>query len=95
MKKAREYSKKVISAMIIMWFLGAVFGAVVIIVELIAALGGNDSYTYSLTVHLPELLAYLGAPVTGGIVGYLIKSATENREKIKKSAKDTQNEDIP
>lgn len=83
MRKLREYSKRVIRAMIVLWFIGAAFGAAVIIVEVVAALLGNDSYSMAITIHLPELLTYIGAPVSGGIVGYLLKSAFENREKIK------------
>lgn len=94
MKTQKEYSKKVLALMIALWFLGAAFGAVVIIIELIATLIGTGEYSMALTVHLPELLTYIGAPMTGGIIGYLIKSAMENREKIKK--KDVcQGEPIP
>ncbi len=83
MKNLTEYSKKIIHRMIVLWFLGAVFGAAVIVVEVLATLVGSDGYAVALTVHLPELLAYIGAPVGGGIVGYLLKSAFENREKIR------------
>ena len=81
----REYSKKIIRLMIILWFAGAVFGAAVIIVELVGVFCGTGSYSLGLTVHLPELLNYIGMPVGGGIVGYLLKSAFENREKIKQN----------
>lgn len=81
----REYSKKIIRLMIILWFAGAAFGAAVIIVELIGVFCGTDSYSLGLTVHLPELLNYIGMPVSGGIVGYLLKSAFENREKIRQN----------
>lgn len=81
----REYSKRTLNQMIVLWFIGAAFGAVVIVVELIATLMGVDGYAAAITIHLPELLAYIGAPITGGVVGYLIKSALENREKIKKN----------
>ncbi len=84
MKNLKEYSKKIIHRMIVLWFIGAVFGAAVIVAELIAMLVGSDGYSAALTVHLPEMLAYIGAPVGGGIVGYLLKSAFENREKIKR-----------
>lgn len=93
MKNLTEYSKRIIHRMIVLWFLGAVFGAAVIVVEVIATLIGTDGYTVALTVHLPELLAYIGAPVGGGIVGYLLKSAFENREKIRQSER--RPEDIP
>ena len=78
--------------MIVLWFIGAAFGAAVIVVELAASLLLADGY--SIAIHLPELLTYIGAPIGGGIVGYLIKSAMENKEKIRKS-EDTHNEDIP
>lgn len=84
LKDLREYSKRIIHGMIVLWFSGAVFGAAVIVVELIATLAGTDGYSAALVVHLPELLMYIGAPVGGGIVGYLLKSAFENREKIKR-----------
>lgn len=83
MKDLKEYSKRKINAMLVLWFIGAVFGAAVVVVELVASLIVRDSYGMAPTIHLPELLAYIGAPVGGGIVGYLLKSAFENREKIK------------
>ena len=93
----REYSKKIIRLMIILWFAGAAFGAAVIIVELVGVFCGTDSYSLGLTVHLPELLNYIGMPVSGGIVGYLLKSAFENREKIRQNyiAEDSDNIDVP
>ena len=85
MKNLKEYSKRVLALMIALWFIGAAFGSVVIVIELAATLIGSGEYSIALTVHLPELLTYIGAPMTGGIIGYLIKSAMENREKIKKN----------
>ena len=81
----KQYSKRIIRAMVALWFAGAVFGAVVIVVELAATLAGVDGYSMAITIHLPELLTYIGAPVGGGILGYLLKSAFENREKIKQN----------
>ena len=66
----KQFSKKVVSAMTALWFMTAVFGAVVV---------WRQGYG------LDSLLTYVGAPMTGGIVGYLAKSAFENREKIKQS----------
>lgn len=76
-KKKREYSKAAITAMIVLWFVGAVFGMAVVVWQLVAA---------AYTVNIGDVLMYIGAPMTGGIVGYLVKSAVENREKIKKDA---------
>lgn len=78
-----EFSKRALTAMIVLWFLGAVYGALVVAVELAAMFRSFDNYGNMVTVHLPELLLYIGAPLSGGVVGYMIKSATENREKIK------------
>ena len=77
-----EYSKRVLDRMIGLWFAGAAFGAVVVAAEIVATFAGGGGYT-SVVVHLPDLLMYIGAPITGGIVSYLIKSAMENREKIR------------
>ena len=85
MKNAKEYSKQIINRMIVLWFIGAAFGASIVAVEIIATFAGLGEYT-SVVVHLPELLAYIGAPITGGLVGYLIKSAMENKEKIKNNS---------
>ena len=81
----KEYSKRIIKAMVALWFCGAVFGAAVIVVELVATLSGVGGYSMGVAIHLPELLTYIGAPVGTGILGYLLKSAFENREKIKQN----------
>lgn len=82
MKDLKEYSKQKINAMLVLWFVGAFFGMAVVIVELVATLTQSDGYGMTVTVHLPELLTYIGAPVGGGIVGYLLKSGFENNAKI-------------
>lgn len=74
MRKLKQYSKRVVTAMIIAWFVGIAFGMAVIIWQMIRA---PDA------VSLDSLLTYIGAPMGCGIAGYLAKSAFENREKIK------------
>ena len=100
----KEYSKKILHYMIILWFAGAIYGALVVTAELTVAImqimSGDDTYGMTITVHLPELLTYIGAPVGGGIIGYMCKSAWENREKIKQSftkieRETIESEDIP
>lgn len=73
-KKDVEYSKRQLSAIVKLWFAGAIFGMCYCIVQLIIA---PD------TAALDGLLTYIGAPMSCGVVTYLIKSAMENREKIK------------
>lgn len=70
----KQYSKRVVTAMIIAWFVGIAFGMVVIMWQMIRA---PDA------VSLDSLLTYIGAPMGCGIAGYLTKSAFENREKIR------------
>lgn len=75
-KKMVAYSKRVIAAMIVLWFAGAAFAGIVVSVQL---------FRKDYTVSIDSLLNYIGMPMTGGIVGYLIKSAIENKEKIKEA----------
>lgn len=95
MRSTKEYSKRVLGLMVLLWFLGAIFGAAVIVVELSAVLNTDNEYSAYITIHLSDLLMYIGAPITGGIVSYLIKSALENREKIKKSETGLEIDGIP
>lgn len=70
----KQYSKRVVSAMVLAWFAGIAFGMGVIVWQMIRA---PDA------VSIDGLLTYIGAPMGCGIAGYLAKSAFENREKIK------------
>lgn len=92
----KNFSKGVIRGMIGLWFGGAAFGAVVVVVQLVQSFISGSPYTQTV-VNLPELLSYIGMPVSGAIVGYLAKSAFENREKIKNNPGYTAGErqDIP
>ena len=76
-QQLKEFSKKVIVAMTILWFLGAIFGAVCV---------------WRTKADLSSLLEYIGNPMTVGILGYLLKSGFENKTKIEKGAlEDEQN----
>lgn len=70
----KQYSKRVVSAMVLAWFVGIAFGMAVVVWQMIRA---PDA------VSLDSLLTYIGAPMGCGIAGYLAKSAFENREKIR------------
>ena len=83
--KLKEYSKRCIAAMIVLWFAVALFGIGVNIYQL-------KNTTTPEVVTVDPLYAYVGLPMTGGIIGYLIKSAMENKEKIKGNI--TSNEEI-
>lgn len=53
--------------MTLLWFLGAIFGAICV---------------WKTQTDLPSLLEYIGNPMSVGIIGYLLKSAYENKPKI-------------
>ena len=55
--------------MTLLWFLGAIFGAICV---------------WRTQMDLPSLLDYIGNPMTVGILAYLLKSAFENKSKIER-----------
>ena len=71
-KNFKQFSKRCLGAMIVLWFIGAAFGFVVVAFQVIRG---------DMTVALSDLLLYIGAPMTGGIVSYMIKSAFEDKRK--------------
>ena len=75
-RTTKQYSKRVVSAIIAAWFAGIAFGMAVVVWQMIRA---PDA------VSLDVLLTYIGAPMGCGLVGYLAKAAFENKEKIKQN----------
>lgn len=74
----KQYSKRVVSAMVLAWFVGIAFGMGVTVWQMIRAPDRAPD-----AVSLDSLLTYIGAPMGCGIAGYLTKAAFENREKIR------------
>ena len=72
------FAKRAIFAMLVLWFVGAIYGMCYCFVELVIS-----AFVPGYTVHLAELLAYIGAPVGCGLVGYLCKSALESNQAMK------------
>ncbi len=66
------------------WFLGAVLGAWI---ALTASERGD-------TTALSAVLLYIGTPMSGGVVSYMIKSAGENKEKIRLGDSRTERRDV-
>lgn len=73
---ARQYSKRLITALLVGWALGAVIGAVYEFLRLIASpeTAGMDAF-----------YIYLAVPLTCGIPAYLIPNCFLNKEKIKQN----------
>lgn len=77
-KKVREFSKNFVGVLCLLWIAGALYGMVIVWRD-------NTQLSY--------LLDYIGQPMTVGVVGYLAKAAFENREKIKNSAANQQQDE--
>ena len=73
--RTREYSKRLLTGLVIAWFAGMLYGMVFCLLQW-RATPDNTS--------IAELLTYIGAPMSCGVVGYLIKSAMENRIKLRR-----------
>lgn len=71
--RTREYSKRLLTGLVIAWFGGLVYGMVFCFMQWCVT-PDNTAIT--------ELLTYIGAPMSCGVVGYLVKSAMENRIKL-------------
>jgi hypothetical protein len=71
-----RFSKKCITAMIILWFLAALVCIAVVAVQLIRG---------DMTVNTSDLVSAVSIPMTGGVLGYMIKSAIEDNRKKKEN----------
>lgn len=73
---ARQYSKRLITALLVGWALGAVIGAVYEFIRLIASpeTAGMDAF-----------YIYLAVPLTCGLPSYLIPNLLLNKEKVKQN----------
>ncbi|MBQ8837284.1 MAG: hypothetical protein IJ002_07250 [Clostridia bacterium] len=67
-----RFSKKCLCAMIVLWFIAALVCAVVVAVQLIRG---------DMAVNTGDLVTCVGIPMTGGVIGYMIKSAVEDNTK--------------
>lgn len=72
------FAKRALYAMLVLWFVGAIYGMGYCFAELVISV-----FVPGYTIHLAELLAYIGAPVGCGLVGYLCKSALESNQAMK------------
>ena len=69
-----RFSKKCITAMIILWFLAALVCIAVVAVQTVRG---------DMAVNTADLVTVVGIPMTGGVLGYMIKSAIEDNRKKK------------
>lgn len=67
-----RFSKKCITAMIALWFIAALVCIVVVAVQTVRG---------DMTVNTMDLVTCVGMPMTGGVIGYMIKSAVEDNRK--------------
>ena len=73
-KSFKRFSKKCITAMVVLWFIAALVCMGVVVTQLLRGDG---------MVNTSDLVTVVGIPMTGGVLGYMIKSALEdNRKKV-------------
>ena len=65
------FSKKAVVAFIVAWFLIMAFGVWWCTVQVLRG---------DMSTNIGDLLVFVGAPVTGAIIGYLAKSAYEKKK---------------
>jgi hypothetical protein len=71
---ARQYSKRLIAALLVAWGIGAIVGGVYEFIRLIIA---------PETASMDAFYIYLAAPLTCGIPSYIIPNIFLNKEKVK------------
>ena len=78
----KRFSKRCISAMIVLWFIAAFVCVAVVTVQTVRG---------DVSVNTSDLVTIVGIPMTGGVLGYMIKSAVEdNRKKDTNENRDTE-----
>ena len=73
---ARQYSKRLISALLVGWGVGAVIGAAFEFIRL---------FTCPETASMDSLYIYLAVPLTCGIPSYVIPNIGLNKEKVRQN----------
>ena len=73
---ARQYSKRLITFIFVVWTIGAFVGAVY---EFLRLIYSPDTAT------MDSFYVYLAAPMTGGVVSYLIANTLLNKEKVRQN----------
>lgn len=80
-----RFSKRVLTAMVILWFSVALYGVAVNTILLI---------TRPELLNLGELFTFVGIPIAGGVTTYYIKSALENSKKIENRSDEPEAADV-
>lgn len=74
-----RFSKKCITAMVVLWFVTTFTCIGVVLVQLCRG---------DITVNTSDLVTLVSAPITGGILGYMVKSAFEDNKKQNNTMED-------
>ena len=84
-KSFKRFSKKCITAMVVLWFIAALVCMGVVVTQLLRGDG---------MVNTSDLVTVVGIPMTGGVLGYMIKSALEDNRKKVNEYEESQNETL-
>ena len=83
-KDERQYSKRILTTMCNIWIAGAWIGCGMVTLQLIANIIIGLQTGGMVLVDLSAYFGYIGGPMLGGIVGYLVKSALEEKANKRK-----------
>lgn len=89
-KDERQYSKRVLTVMCNIWIAGAWIGCGMVMMQLAANIIIGMRTGCMVSVDLSAYFGYIGGPMLGGIVGYLVKSALEDKRKRKEEGEHDQ-----
>ena len=73
---ARQYSKRLITALLVLWAVGAAIGAVYEFIRL---------FTYPEIASMDAFYIYLAVPLSCGIPSYIVPNIFLNREKVRQN----------
>jgi len=80
MKKIKQFSKWFIRIAVIVWVLGAIFGALFLVAELFCIYMHPEA---GITLDTAAYFNYIAIPLSSGGVAYLLKSAFETVTSMK------------
>lgn len=81
MKNLKEFSKKFIFVVAVVWIAGAIYGGLFLIAQLVCSMLHPEA---GITVDTASYFSYLSDPLSLGVISYMLKSAFENNPKYRR-----------
>lgn len=80
MKKLKQFSKKFMFVVALVWVAGAIYGAIFLLLQLILSVVFPEA---GITIDTTGFWDYLKDPLSCGVIAYMAKSAFENHTSMK------------